>query len=331
MTGEERLRDLIGGLYETVADIRLLPRVLKALADELGAASGVLFVVDSETGAFNSWSSMPIEKKLIQALHENFGLIEFIKKVSADTPKGAILTRQAFLSDREYGKCALFRDVLSHVNVWDVMADVFMRSGNTIAMIGFIRPRRSKPFDDDKFETYRRLAPHIERSVRLYRQVARLEVQRNDAAEVLDRLPLGVMLVDAGGRVITMNRSASELAKRADGLRVDGGGVCRAEGAKERARLAELIARAAEFATGAGRREGEGHENSPAVAVAPVVGPCRAPDRQGSAPGKTGRRRTLRPGSRIAADHLGRRARRCVRPHRFRGQTSASPHRGQAP
>ena len=168
MTNEDHLLGLIDGVYETVADIRLWPRVLKALADEQGAASGILFVVDRMTGAFNSWSSSPIDRKLMQALHEDFGLTDFIKKVSADTPKGTILTRQAFLSDREFGKCALFRDVLSHANVWHVMGEVVMRAGNTVALIGFVRPRRGKVFGDANFETYRRLSPHIERAVRFH-------------------------------------------------------------------------------------------------------------------------------------------------------------------
>ena len=328
MTNEDRLLDLIGSVYETAADIRLWPRVLKALADELGAASGILFPVDRVTDAFNSWSSSPIDRKLMQALHEDFGLADFIKKVSADTPKGTILTRQTFLSDREFGKCALFRDVLSHANVWHVMGEVVMRAGNTVALIGFVRPRRGKVFDDADLATYRRLSLHIERAVRLHRAVARLEVQRNEAAEVLDRLPLGVILVDGGGRVITMNRSASELAKRADGLQVDGGGVCRAEGAQERARLADMIARAANSEPGPGRAKGEGHEDPTAVAEAAVFGPRGGPDRQRTAPGKTGRRRTLRPGPRGAADDLGRRTRRCVWPYRFRGQGAAVPYPG---
>jgi DNA-binding CsgD family transcriptional regulator len=290
MTDEERLRDLIGGLYETAADIRLLPRVLKALADELGAASGVLFVVDSETGAFNSWSSSPIDRKLMQALHEDFHLIDFIKKVSADTPKGSILTRPAFLSDREYGKCALFQEVLSHVNVWHVMGEVVMRTAKSVALIGFIRPRRSKAFSDDKIETYRCLSPHIERALRLHRLVARLDVQRNEAAEVLDRLPLGVILVDAGGRVISMNRSASDIAKRADGLQVDGGGICRAEGAKERARLADMIARAANSEPGpSAQKAGAMRIPRPSqlrplsILVAPLTGKGPRQGRRGSA------------------------------------------------
>jgi len=255
MANEDRLLDLIGGVYETAADIRRWPRVLKALAGELGAENGVLFLVDRVTGAFNSWSSSPIDRKLMQALHEDFGLADFTKKVSADAPMRTILTRQSFISDREFGKSALFRDVLSHANVWHVMGEVAMRAGNTVAVIGFVRPRRARAFDDTNFATYRRLSPHIERAVRLHRAIARLDMQRNEAAEVLDRLPLGVILVDVGGRVITMNHSASELAKRADGLRVDGSGVFRAEGAKERARLADMIARAANSEPGPGAQK----------------------------------------------------------------------------
>ncbi len=226
----------------------------------------------------------------MQALHEDFRLIDFIKKVSADTPKGSILTRQAFLSDQEYGKSALFREVLSHVNVWHVMGEVVMRTANTVALIGFIRPRRSKVFNDDKIETYRHLSPHIDRALRLHRLVDRLDVQRKEAAEVLDRLPLGVILVDAGGRVITMNRSASDIAKRADGLQVDGGGICRAEGAKERARLADMIARAANSEPGpSAQKAGAMRIPRPSqlrplsVLVAPLTGKEPRQGRRGSA------------------------------------------------
>ena len=96
---------------------------------------------------------------------------------------------------------------------------------------------------------------------------------------MLDRLPLGVIVVDAGGRVITKNRSASEIAKRADGLGVDGGGICRAEGAKERARLADMIARAASSEPGPGAERARAmkiprpsQQRPLSVLVAPLTG-----------------------------------------------------------
>ena len=273
-----------------MADIRLLPRVLMALAKELDAASSVLLLVDRVTGAFNSWSSSPIDRKVMKALHEDYGLTDFIKKISTDTRQGTILNREAFLSDREFGKCALFRDILRDANIWHAMGEVVMQVGNAVAVIGFFRPRRGSAFDDANIAIYRRFSPHIERALRLHRVVTRLDMQRNEAAEVLDRLPLGVILVDAGGRVINQNRSAGEITKRADGLGVDGGGICRAEGTREGARLADLIAKAASSESGPGGERGRAmriprrSEKRPlSILVAPLTGSGVRHGRRGAA------------------------------------------------
>ena len=115
-------------------------------------------------------------------------------------------------------------------------------------------------------------------------------MQRNEAAEVLDRLPLGVILVDAGGRVINQNRSAGEITKRADGLGVDGGGICRAEGTREGARLADLIAKAASSESGPGGERGRAmriprrSEKRPlSILVAPLTGSGVRHGRRGAA------------------------------------------------
>ena len=115
-------------------------------------------------------------------------------------------------------------------------------------------------------------------------------MQRNEAAEVLDRLPLVVILVDGGGRVINMNRAAGELAKRADGLQVDGGGVCRAEGTQERAQLADLIARAANSEPEPGAQKARAmkiprpsQKRPLSVLVAPLTGKQTRQGRRGAA------------------------------------------------
>lgn len=58
---------------------------------------------------------------------------------------------------------------------------------------------------------------------------------------VLDRLPIGVILVDAEGRVLFMNHMARAIIKTSDGLVVDGNGICRASVASESKALARLI------------------------------------------------------------------------------------------
>lgn len=63
---------------------------------------------------------------------------------------------------------------------------------------------------------------------------------------VLNRLPVGVIIVDARAHVVFMNRGGAEIIGRRDGLSMDAAGDCRAATADESARLRDLIAAVAE-------------------------------------------------------------------------------------
>ena len=85
--------------------------------------------------------------------------------------------------------------------------------------------------------------------------LTRLEAERDAALDALDRLPVGVVLVDGQGRVITMNVAAEEITLLADGLGVTAG-VLRAATSHETAALAGLIASAAATGSGQGLEPG---------------------------------------------------------------------------
>jgi hypothetical protein len=79
---------------------------------------------------------------------------------------------------------------------------------------------------------------------------------RNQAVEVaLDRLPFGMVIIaDAAGRALIVNRAAEEMAAANDGFLLRGGCITAA-----RTKEAEALTRCiAEAARPAGRRNGEG-------------------------------------------------------------------------
>lgn len=69
---------------------------------------------------------------------------------------------------------------------------------------------------------------------------------RQSAGGIMDRLPMGVILVTADSRVLLINRKAREIAGKKDGFGVDGQGLLRASKASETKALINLIARTAE-------------------------------------------------------------------------------------
>src|SRR5262245_56944044 len=90
----------------------------------------------------------------------------------------------------------------------------------------------------------RRLLPHLSRTLRLADQLAIAESRRDDAAEVLDRFPGGVILLDGAAHVVATNRAANDVLLAGNGLRSGRDGI-RAVVPAESAALHGLIMRSA--------------------------------------------------------------------------------------
>ncbi len=67
------------------------------------------------------------------------------------------------------------------------------------------------------------LAPHFARSQRMQQELQDIEVERDLLERVMDRLPLGMAIVDGSGKAISMNRAMVALAQAGSGLRLQAG------------------------------------------------------------------------------------------------------------
>jgi DNA-binding NarL/FixJ family response regulator len=73
------------------------------------------------------------------------------------------------------------------------------------------------------------------------------EIQ-NTAGIILDRLAMGVVLVNTQGRALMMNRKAKEIAARKDGFQISKDGLCQAAKPAESQAMVELIGKITEIA-----------------------------------------------------------------------------------
>lgn len=92
-----------------------------------------------------------------------------------------------------------------------------------------------------------RFAQLLQRAVERFRQARKRQVETSDraveaaASGVLDRLPLGVMMLDGRGRVLMTNSKARTIIASADGLLVGLDGVFRAADGAETRALLDLV------------------------------------------------------------------------------------------
>ncbi len=81
-----------------------------------------------------------------------------------------------------------------------------------------VRPATAAAFADAETDLIRELLPHLARAMQLYRTIRSNEDMHEALAEILDRLPEAIFLVDRNGLVLSCNSSAREIARRNDGL-----------------------------------------------------------------------------------------------------------------
>jgi DNA-binding CsgD family transcriptional regulator len=95
------------------------------------------------------------------------------------------------------------------------------------------------------------LLPHLRRAILTYRRLAQARLEEHTVLAALDRLPWGILLVDAAARPLFVNVEGHRLTGRRDGVWLEQGTLT-ARRSTDRARLLALIARAATPGGGGG-------------------------------------------------------------------------------
>jgi DNA-binding CsgD family transcriptional regulator len=97
------------------------------------------------------------------------------------------------------------------------------------------------PFTEAEFAEADRYVPHLRRATRILSRLQGARRERLALAEVVDRLPTGVLLLDSQRRVVVRNQTAQRIVDLDDGFGIDRNGPSAAD-ARENATLQKLIA-----------------------------------------------------------------------------------------
>jgi DNA-binding CsgD family transcriptional regulator/PAS domain-containing protein len=169
--------------------------------------------------------------------------------------EGAVVTRRMVLGDADFEASDFYREFLAPRGFYDFMNMVFEVRGPWVLNLTMTRGQAAGDFDAEDVALFQALAPHLRRAMELYRMLAGAVNLTVALENSIDRLPIGVILVNAAGKAVAVNRSGKELLERHGGLRLGVDGVLRAAEPQAQAELTRLVAEASRCgasATGCG-------------------------------------------------------------------------------
>jgi DNA-binding CsgD family transcriptional regulator len=128
---------------------------------------------------------------------------------------------------------------------WPLAHALTNEQDETVALLSVFRKAGQGAFTPEEREEAEQYVPHLRRAVSVYQTLDAARRVDLALAEVMDRLPTGMLLLDSRRRVVVQNAAAERIVADADGFCVEGGRPG-AEDARENAALQALIADAME-------------------------------------------------------------------------------------
>ncbi len=260
-------------IYDAATDEALWPRALERLADLLGANCAVV-TLDDGGRRFPAYHFVGYSPELLEAYGSYYRWRDPMLDVASRAPPLGVLTDRMVMPKAELRRLEVHSD-FARANGVDSLAYAFaFRAPDRACFVAATRSARAGDFEPEHVRTLGLLLPHLGRAMRVHVRLEDARVRADGAAEALDRLAFGVVLVDRHARVILANRAAEAMLAQGDGITADASGL-RAATSAQTVSLRRLVARAADRARVAGRggalrldRPSLGHPLS--VLVAPI-------------------------------------------------------------
>ncbi len=217
---QQRRLELIGQIYDCVLEPQNWPDVLTGMMRDFrwynltltanslrGTVPGQLFVMLNVPDEY-----VPIIRKYESEVIELWGGVEVVMNAPLEEP----LRHTDVTTPEICARNGYYQNFVVPQGIIDSVAVPLARDATMIASISGGRHRDQGPFLEAEFDELRVLAPHLRRAVLIGGLFQEEASRAATFAAALEESLAGIILVDAGGRVVHANRSGDEMLRAGD-------------------------------------------------------------------------------------------------------------------
>jgi DNA-binding CsgD family transcriptional regulator/PAS domain-containing protein len=240
---EHSLLEAVGKVYAASVDPAAWGEALTAIGRLVGADAGLLQVARLPPARV-AYVGFGVDPGRARAYVEHFAAVDlYLPAARAKTKAGDVIWEYEMIPPDHLSGTEIFEDYLRPqglLGAGQSLGGILQNDARGLAFVQFVSHARRRRLAPGAARTLTTLLPHIRRAVDIQARVGEAEL----AEATLDQLQLGVVFLDARGRVLRLSRPAAETLGRRDGLEVRAEGL-RASDRSEQSALERLIARTA--------------------------------------------------------------------------------------
>ena len=212
---------LLDQIYDAALDPKGWSSVLDSLNTILNNRGFALFFQDRTTVRFNQF--MGLDGSGVGAYANYYGARNPWVPAFGRNPEKIIaheLIEQDALERTEF-----YNDWLKPLGLHDAIGIPIRRDAGAFFLISGLKDKKAGYYTEDKRRLVERVTPHVRRAVDIFERLSIAETLRDGLVEGMDRLDIGVLLLDEDCRLLFANRIADTVLKRSAGLTCRAGRV----------------------------------------------------------------------------------------------------------
>jgi hypothetical protein len=223
MTKEDDLHATIDLIYEAVLDDTLWPKALASLGDTIGAAHIVVSAMDRRARKCDSIA--PRTDPLMEASYKKYWAFhDPLWPLITARPAGEVFALDTLVPREDFSATTVYNEWYRQAKVGLAMLGANLRIEDQVFASFFAAnaPKNDQISSEQKV-IFRAALQHVERAVRIHRELRIRDLDHNTAPDRLEPLHRAVMLVDGTSRLVFANAAARALLNSAGGLALEAG------------------------------------------------------------------------------------------------------------
>jgi DNA-binding CsgD family transcriptional regulator len=247
---------VVNAIYDAALEPEGWAPCLAAIKDQFHCPSAIFFVEDTAHKQANFSLMEGLDKKRTLAYYSYYIFKDPNLKAKLGRPVGTVTASNFLMRDADWENQEYYWDFARHGRVFYQLGGTIASGPGLVGAVGLHRPKRAGGFTRRDVSALQKIIVHVRRAYQIGRT---LSARDATVAEVLDRLPHAIFLVDAAGRAVLMNRHAERLLRAQDGIGLEDGRLV-SRPVPGWPRLERVIHQATQT--------GQGEENHPGAAIA---------------------------------------------------------------
>jgi len=227
---EDDLLALIDLIYEATFDSTLWPTALTRLAEIMGTAQIGVLTLDRHARTFDSIA--PRTDPVMDAIFKKYWAFHNpLWPRTIERPAGEVFYLDSLIPRKDFVATPFFNEWMRPAEFGIASMGANLLVGNEVStMISVANAPGKDEITGQQTLVFKAALPHIDRAVRMHRELRLRDLDHDTAPERLEGLHRGVMLVDGTSRVVFANAAARTLLNFAGGLCLEFGRLRSADG-----------------------------------------------------------------------------------------------------